>query len=282
MIIKDFLPGPLVSEFVQCYRIVHFEFETSEQIPFKAYPPKPETCLYFNLQDSLFVEFGNSGEKKKLPQTVLIGQQTSVNYRYFRKSFLNFQVVFKPTGLFRLTGIPSLEFTNQIIDAELIFPKSIRFVYEELQNAISYVEMLPVADRFVTGLVCHARRELHLLDSVSNLMMHRGGTVSMDWLANESCLCAKQFNRKFNERAGVNPKTFARIIRFTKAFNTRNANPGMNWLRIALECEYFDYQHLVKDYKDLTGITPNELHLLESNSPECRLGMSSQLYRSRV
>lgn len=42
MLIHDFLPGLAVREFVKCYRIVDFEFEKDENIPFKAYPPKPE------------------------------------------------------------------------------------------------------------------------------------------------------------------------------------------------------------------------------------------------
>jgi len=63
MIIKDFLPNPAFSEFVQWYRIVHFEFDNSVTIPFKAYPPKPEECLYFILRDSLLVELNNSKEK---------------------------------------------------------------------------------------------------------------------------------------------------------------------------------------------------------------------------
>lgn len=105
--------------------------------------------------------------------------------------------------------------------------------------------------------------------------------VPLDWLARESCLCTKQFKRKFNERIGVNPKTYARIIRFNKAFNTKNAHPNWDWLKIAIQCNYSDYQHLSKDYKEFAGLTPPELHLLECNSPENVLGLTKDLYNSR-
>jgi AraC-like DNA-binding protein len=282
MIIKDFLPNPAFSEFVQCYRIVHFEFDNSDTIPFKAYPPKPEECLYFILRDSLMVEFNNSKEKNILLPIILIGQQTSVTRRYLRKDFLNLQIVFQPTGLFRLTGIPSFELTDQFIDATAVFSKNIRFIHEQLQNAKSYNNMLLIADQFVADMANNARKDVHLLDSVSKVMMKSHGNISLDWLAKESCLSTKQFNRKFNERAGINPKTYSKIIRFTKVFNTKNRYPEMDWLRIAIECDYFDYQHLVKDYKKFTGLTPNEFHLLESNSPECKLGLSGELYRDRM
>ncbi len=141
--------------------------------------------------------------------------------------------------------------------------------------------MLLIADRFVATLISNARKEVHLLDSVSKLMLKSDGNIPLDWLAKESCLCTKQFKRKFNERIGVNPKTYARIIRFTKAFNTKNAYPKRDWLRIAIECNYSDYQHLSKDYKEFAGLTPPELHLLENNSPENVLGLTKLLYHNR-
>lgn len=281
MILKEFLPHPAFREFVQWYRIIHFEFDKFIQIPFKVYSPKPEECLYFILQDSLMLELNNSTKRdSQLP--IVIGQQTIVNRRYFHKKFLNLQVVFQPTGLFRLTGIPAFELTNQIIDAEYIFSKNILFIHEKLLHAKSYSEMILIADKFVADLINHARKDVHLLDSVSKVMMQRHGNISLDWLAKESCLCIKQFKRKFNERTGVNPKTYERIIRFNKAFNIKNAYPTRDWLRIAIECDYFDYQHLVKDYKHFTGLTPNEFHMLESNSPEYRLGLTDELYQSRI
>ncbi len=282
MILKDFLPNAAFREFVQCYRIVHFKFDESAEFPYKAYPPRPEECLLFYLRDREEVELINCPKKDYQLPIVLFGQQTSMMHRYAGKNFLNLQIVFQPTGLFRLTGIPSFELSNKYLDAEYIFSKNIVFIHEQFQHAKSYSEMLLIADKFLSTLVSNARNNAHLLDSVSKLMIQRNGNVSLDWLAKQACLCTKQFKRKFNERTGVNPKTYARIIRFTKAFNTKNAYPDWDWLRIAIECDYFDYQHLVKDYKDLTGLTPKELHLLESNSPESRLGLTDELYRSRI
>ena len=60
MILKEFLPQPAFREFVQWYRIVHFEFDKFIKIPFKVYSPKPGECLYFILQDSLMLELNNS------------------------------------------------------------------------------------------------------------------------------------------------------------------------------------------------------------------------------
>ena len=281
MLLKEFKPGAQIAEFVQCYRIVHFKFDKSTPLPCKIYPPKPENVLHFFLKDGFAVE-DNNGRKINLPPIAFFGQRTGITKQFTGSDFFNLQVVFQPAAIFRLTGIPSTALTNQKVDATAIFPGGIRSVYEQLQHAASHQQMLLIADKFIEGLVRQAKKEVHLLDTVSKLMMQTNGNISLDMLAREACLCTKQFNRKFNERAGVNPKTFSRIIRLTKAINIRNAHPHIDWLRIAIEGGYFDYQHLVKDYKDLTGLSPNEYHFHETKSPEKILGLTDDLYRSRI
>jgi AraC-like DNA-binding protein len=280
MILRDFLPAPELREFVQCYRIVHFEFDETSEVPVKAYPPKPEVCLHFILRGNIETESADRITKESLFPITLAGQQTTIIYRYNSSSLLNLQIVFQPTAVFRLTGMSAFEFTNKRFDAEYFFP-NIRFVLEELQEAKNYSELLSIANKFATSIVSHARKETHQLDAAANSMIKRSGNISLDWLAKESCFCPKQFERKFYERVGVNPKTYARLIRFNKAFNVKNANPDWDWLRIAIECNYFDYQHLVRDYKSFTGLNPGNFHVLESNSPECKLGLDKQLYRDR-
>ncbi|MDH7460498.1 hypothetical protein QEG73_04390 [Chitinophagaceae bacterium 26-R-25] len=267
-------------EFVQCYRIVHFEFDKPNLTFFKAYPPKPEVCLHFTLHGSIENELADRFTTTSLYPITLAGQQTGVTFRYNSSSLLNIQIVFQPCALFRLTGIPASAFTNQYLDAENVFP-NIRFVFDELQQAKTYHQLLSIAEAFVVSIVSHATKDAHPLDAAANWMIKKGGNISLDWMAKESFFCVKQFERKFYERAGVHPKMYARIIRFNKAFNTKNANPGWDWLRIAILCNYFDYQHLVKDYKSFTGLTPQAFHLLENNSPECKLGLDKQLYKAR-
>lgn len=283
MILKDFAPHPSLNEFVQCYRIVHFDFAHAAEPVLKAYAPKPEVCLHFFLRERELVQLGDDPPKDYGFPVVLAGQQTSVFNRFLLgKDFRTFNIVFQPTALFRLTGISSFELTDKYLDAETVFSNRIRLILEQFQNAGSYNQMLTIGDQFVTSLLSSKRKEAHQLDTVSQLMIRSGGNASLDWLARETYLSPKQFKRKFYERAGVNPKTYLRIIRFNKAYNTKNAYPHWDWLRIALECDYFDYQHLVRDYKEFTKQTPNEFHRIESNSPERRLGLATEVYKSRA
>ncbi len=74
MILKDFLPNPALREFIQCYRICHFEFDKNTDTPVKAYPPKPEECIFFILKGSIEIEFMNCGKKDLQLPIILFGQ----------------------------------------------------------------------------------------------------------------------------------------------------------------------------------------------------------------
>ena len=281
MILRDFLPHPVLREFIQCYRICHFEFGKAENIPVKSWAPKPENILHFFLRDFWAVQ--KPGEEKQVHSSmVLIGQRTSLVRQFTGPSFVNVHIVFQPTAVFRLTGVPAHELTHQHLDATLIFHKDIRMTLEQLQEAKSYTEMLTIIERFSFELVRQSRKDKLPLDAVSQHMIRYGGNVSLDGLANDACLSTRQFERKFYEDVGVNPKNYSRIIRFNRAYNLKNAYPERDWLGIAIECGYHDYQHLVKDYKEFAGVAPNEFHVLESQAPERILGLTDSLYKDRA
>ena len=101
-------------------------------------------------------------------------------------------------------------------------------------------------------------------------------------MANEVGLGFKQFERKFKERMGIMPKLFSRIHRFDQAFCLKNLNPAMDWLTIAIRCGYYDYQHLVRDYKIFTSMSPNAFHEIEHKSPEHKLGLSREWYSAKL
>jgi len=78
---------------------------------------------------------------------------------------------------------------------------------------------------------------------------------------------------KFEERTGVSPKMFDRITRFDRVYKLRNNRPDLDWLSIALNCGYYDYQHLAKDYRDFTGTTPVSFYQIDQKAPERLFGL---------
>jgi AraC-like DNA-binding protein len=278
MLLKDFIPAPDVQEFVQLYRIVHLHFKTGDTVPFKAYPPRPEQCLAFYPYDTETVEYKSTGKRVKNIPVVLYGQFSEVTHRLIGHNFLVFQIIFKPGAIYRLTGTPSSLFTNEYIDGENVFSTILREVNEKLFHATGYTDMLDIANVFVRKLISKQKKPHLLIDNACLLLLNSERKMTLSQLGKQAFLSTKQLERKFKERTGVNPKLYQRIIRFDKAFRLKNSHPGYDWLRIAMECGFHDYQHLVKEYKDFTGLTPLSFHEIENNAPERKFGLSEGYY----
>ncbi len=278
MLLKDFIPATDVQDFVQLYRIVHLKFEQGAKVPFKAYPPRPEHCLAFYPYDTETIEYSNSGKKIMDLPVVLYGQFSEVTNRTIGNNFLVVQVIFYPGALYRLTGIPAMEFTNRYMDAACVFSTAIKFVNEQLFYAKDYSEMIKIANAFIRALIKKQQKPKRLMDDAAILLLKSNSKTTLKSIAKESCLGARQLERTFKERTGVNPKLYERIIRFDNAFRLKNSRPQFDWLRIAVECGYHDYQHLVKEYKDFTGLNPTGFHEIENKAPERNFGLSEGYY----
>lgn len=279
MILKDFIPAPDVQAFVQLFRIVHLEFSNTEAIPVKAYPPRPEQCLAFYPYDRETVEYAATQKVVRDLPVVLYGQFTQVTNRMIGHRFLVFQIVFLPGALYQLTGIPSNELINEYLDGSLFFGNQVHEVNEQLFEAANYESMIQIGNRFIRQCIAKAMKPILPIDWACALLLKPNSSFNLTQLAAQACYSPRQLERKFKERTGVNPKLFMRIIRFDHAFRQKNSTPNMEWLSIALECNYHDYQHLVKDYKDFTGLSPNQFHLIEDNAPERQFGLNEGFYK---
>lgn len=281
MLLQDFLPHPALRPYVQTFRVVHFDFAAHQTIPFKAYPPKPENCLTFAIFEPDDVQSWEAPQPNTCAPVWLTGQLISVVKKFPKKRCFNFQIVFQPTGLYRLLGIRASELTNHSLDATLVLEAgAIRALHEQLCSASNYSAMIALAETYVATLVKRARPAT-VCDALSQTILRTGGNTSLDWLASQACLSIKQFRRKFNEGIGLNPHHFSRIVRFTSAYNLHNKKPQLDWLSVALQTGYYDYQHLAKDYQAFTSQTPIAFHLLEGKSPERVLGLAEAVYKNR-
>ncbi|MCG2615977.1 helix-turn-helix domain-containing protein [Terrimonas sp. NA20] len=274
MLLNHINPSPILAEYIRLYRIIDFFFEDHLSIPPKLYSPRPEHCLQFYPRDTESVMYPESNITVSNKRATLVGQHTILQHRCVGKNFLSFQVVFQPTALFRLTGIPLNELTNVYMDAADIFGNGIHEVNERLFEAASYKEMVSIVETFLIRLSLkkNGHKALEAIDHSINKMIAEEEHFGIDPFLKNSYLSHRQFDRLFKQRVGISPKQFLQVIRFDKAYRLKNKFPETDWLTVAVQCGYHDYQHLVKDYKTFTGHTPTRFFALDNNAPERLFG----------
>ena len=77
-------------------------------------------------------------------------------------------------------------------------------------------------------------------------------------LASVVCLGKKQFEREFSSLVGINPKEYARIVRFQRALllMQNHSRQNVNLARITYASGYSDQSHFCREFRHFSGCTP--------------------------
>jgi AraC-like DNA-binding protein len=270
VILKEYPASPATRDLVRAYRVVHFSLEAKHAPAVKVYPPTPEHCLQFFGRGRETVEYPD-GRRLQSFDSVITGAHDITVRRIVPADVLLLQVAFQPSALHRIAGLPAGDLHNRYIDAEAVFGPTVKRVTDSIQGAETYGEMIATTDAFIAGLAA-LRRAPRDIDPALRLLRD-DPSVGVERLAASCSLSLRQMERSCRDRTGLGPKAFARLHRFDRAFHGKLQRPELDWLSIAVACGYYDYQHMARDFREFTGLSPSRLLETQSTSPEEILGV---------
>lgn len=76
-----------------------------------------------------------------------------------------------------------------------------------------------------------------------------------------------RFIAGFRDCAGLSPKRYARVLRFKRLLQALAASPRPDWAQLALAAGYFDQSHLIRDFREFTGVAPRAYLAARAPSP---------------
>lgn len=273
MIYKIIQPSLHLQAFVKDYLLLHFVFDKNAPVPIKPFPASTLQCLVFYVRGSVTAHDPYAGLSKTFPSIALNGSITTKLDYSISQDYLLLSVCFHPGALSKFLQLPLTEFVDNRVDAEAILRPEIRQVREQMANAETYESIVQIAEAYLWKRMVTLKTDHHPIDYVARLISESPHAWTIEKMAGEACLSISQFERRFIRLTGITPKLFARITRFYNAYQFKDRNPNVDWLSIALEAGYHDYQHLVKDFKEFAGLTPTSLLQAQARSPERILGI---------
>lgn len=123
--------------------------------------------------------------------------------------------------------------------------------------------LAPAGARAATALaarVAAAAGQALALRAVAELEAS-GGALRVESLAAGLGVSRQYLAAQFRDHVGLSPKLFARICRFraarAAALATAPGAQGHDWAGLALDSGYFDQSHLIRDFRDFTGTSPD-------------------------
>jgi AraC-like DNA-binding protein len=220
-----------------------------------SYPPTPVHCIIFYLNSPIRARKLGGASFEKQPACVVVGPQITPVDIELSPDHRAVMIGFQPGGLFRLLGIPMTEIFDDGIDGYNVLDKDTGYLIDELRETEQPEKVNARVQMYLLKKLQKAHEFLPV-DRALRMLQRTGNACSMDVVARDACLSLRQFQRKCDERLGMNPKLYARIARFSKAYSMFEANQQLTWSHISHHCGYFDQMHFIRDFKEFAGVTP--------------------------
>ncbi|MDF1547864.1 MAG: AraC family transcriptional regulator [Bacteroidales bacterium] len=162
-----------------------------------------------------------------------------------------------------LFNFPSFELNQEFIPLTTFLGSDGAVLNEKIALAGTTEQRITILSNYFKSLLKHQKlNDTRILRAIQEVKKFNGNPKIID-LASDSFLSQKQFNRRFKEFSGFNPKMFARIIRLESAIKSY---PNFSTLtQVACSNGYYDQAHFIREFKELTGFSPREFWKLSED-----------------
>jgi AraC-like DNA-binding protein len=167
------------------------------------------------------------------------------------------QVDFTPVGAHVFFGVPMHELTNRVVDVKDLLGRDANLV-ARLEAALTWDTRFALLDDMIAVRVSAARRPAPEIVWAWRALEHTSGAVPVGTLAERVGSSRRHLVARFREQVGLSPKTFARVVRFSRAVALIHSGERRSFVGIAHECGYFDQAHMIREFREFAGTTPAE------------------------
>jgi AraC-like DNA-binding protein len=257
MIYREFRPSPQLRSIVD--RLWWLE-GSSEEIAADPIPPDGHTEIIVHAAEP-FAQRERDETWRVQERFLLAGQATRAVHVEPRGYARMVGARLKPVGAHALFGLSQGELVDHIADLRDIDHGLACRLRDDVSGHEDGEAMIESLDRALQAVMpgitapCVARR------AVGIAIRHRG-LVRVADVARQVGVSTRQLERLFNERVGVPPKLFLRILRFQHVLRTlRSGEPATLWVDVALANGFYDQSHFNHDFQAFVGASPAAFHV---------------------
>lgn len=271
MIYQTFEPSSSLSSFIKCYWTLDSEAgeETLEKQTIV-----PDGCM------EMIFHHGEYYQQLTLdegwitqPKCFVFGQLTRpLEIMPTGKTGI-FSVRFHPNGFLPFASMPIKDMENKAVALESIFGQEVLHLEEKMMLAESAEERITLVENFLLEKLTDEHTIHKIIHSTIETMMEAKGRLPVDEVAKMVKINKRQLERKFSEAIGLSPKQLSKTIRLQETIKNMYSKKYSNLTELAYQGAFFDQAHFIKDFKELTGMTPKEFY---SNSLEMTMHFFSK------
>jgi len=162
-----------------------------------------------------------------------------------------------PWGLNVFRGGVAKDCAEKRVDCRDIFPP---YTIEEIEERLAHLrtasDHVHCVECFLLSVLNRNNEDL-LIQRACKDLNESNGNYPIWRLARNLGLTERTLERRFYAHVGATPKKYARVARLRNAIVQRRKRSA--WADIAQAAGYYDQSHMIRDFQDLYGLSPETL-----------------------
>ncbi len=159
-----------------------------------------------------------------------------------------------PYGLYQITHCHQAEFADKRLLLESVDKKLFTSLCCAFETAGNISELFNMCDKILYTRMEHCVVSDALFSAAKKISDNQG-QISVAELAKKVGYSERQLNRLFLMQIGMNVKSYSRLIRFNYVLSNIQKSPYF-FSALSQQAGYFDQPHFDKDFKAISGVTP--------------------------
>lgn len=174
-------------------------------------------------------------------------------------------VHFRPGGIRSLFSMPADELAGLDLPIDSIWRGFGPELHERLSRAVTPEGKMAAMASILATRMRAENRPHPAVSAALRRIEEDEGSLRMGRLTNELGLSSRRFIEVFSSHVGLSPKSYYRLRRFQKVLRAIHEGKQSNWADIACEGGWYDQAHMIRDFKEFSGLTPSEYERLNGD-----------------
>ena len=184
------------------------------------------------------------------PATYLAGAHSQPAFLDTNKIVHVIGAHFRPGGAYALMTMPADALHNEGASLDDVWSRA--EASELRERLLAAVDPL---DLFEQALIARLRRPRNPMVRFAIEEFRRAKPVGD--VGQQVGVSQRTFISTFAREVGLTPKLYCRVRRFQRVLRMVHRREDVDWSEVALACGYFDQPHLIRDFREFSGMSPS-------------------------
>lgn len=212
--------------------------------------PRPDISIVFHFKDRPLILGETSIQLEPFFVAPIIPKSIVLNFHGTMDTFI---VICAPTVFSRVFDINLSPVPKRSIDLPYA-------VFQPLWNELSKIKTTKERINHFTHFINTFQQTPYcpdVIDLFYDKIIEKGMNTLLKDIIKDCPACQRSLERNFIKRTGISPKMLMRIVRLDYLWKKINEENAIDYQDLVFDGNYFDQAHFIKDFKSITGETPD-------------------------